>query len=271
MNIIKDYNFELPVLNNNGKVFEQYVKDNFDLSINRIERKLFHTFRVVNFCTLIGKQLGLDENLCYNIGLLHDYARFKQWTLHQSFNDKYFEHADEAVKMLFEEGDIKKFDIDEDDYFLINMAIKFHNKIKIDLNYIQSEYKKQNCKYSFKDILTYCKLIRDCDKLDIFNQIAKGEMTLNYLTDNGFNPAVLKSVKNHTSVNTSQIKTKLDRVLCFIAFLFDIYFPQTLNIMDLDRYFLAVDKHYGSLLNSDDRQILNKVIKEVKPSISVVA
>lgn len=266
MEIIKNYGSEIELLNKNAYIFANYVKENFDMDDLEIKGKYLHTFRVAKMCLEVGEKLGLDKKLAYNIGLLHDYARFVQWTKYHSFNDHLTtDHANESQKMLFENEEIKKFDIPKEDYNIISLAIKFHNKAQIDINYLKEIIKnsKEN-KFDLNQILLYCKLIRDCDKMDLFNRIGRGELEL-FSDKNGLTPCVLERIKNHTFVLTKEMNTKLDRVLSFIGFLFDINFPETLTQINFDNYFLALDEFYGKKMIKEDRKILLQTIEEVKP------
>lgn len=250
----------------NSKIFDNYVKSNFDMKASGIYRKYFHTYRVADVCHKVGKKIGLDEKLSYDVGLLHDYARFPQWKKFESFDDyKTFDHAEEGVRLLFEENGIKAFDIKEEDYLLIKLSIKFHNKFAIDENYIKEEIKKdKNNNHSFEEILTYCKLSRDGDKMDLFNMISQGDMSV-HLNKDGYTPSIMKSIKKHNLVVVKDMRTKLDRLFCFIAFLFDINFPQSLEEIDIENYFNSIKEKYMHILNEEDKQILLNVMEEVLP------
>ena len=57
--------------------------ENYDIEETAIKRKYYHSLRVMDLSILIAKYLGLnnkDITLASFIGLLHDYARFEQWT-----------------------------------------------------------------------------------------------------------------------------------------------------------------------------------------------
>ena len=69
--------------------FNKYVS-NFDMNINKINRKYYHTYRVVGYMEKLAKSIKLnesDEYLAKVCGLLHDIARFRQATEFQTFND----------------------------------------------------------------------------------------------------------------------------------------------------------------------------------------
>ena len=67
------------------------------------------------------------------MGLLHDIARFEQYTRFQTFSDlKSIDHGDYGVEILKQNNYIRKF-IDTDEYDnIIFKAIKNHNIFKIE-------------------------------------------------------------------------------------------------------------------------------------------
>jgi len=268
MEIIKNYNLDTFILDENGMIFDNFVKSNFNMEEHGINLKYYHTLRVAKMSKEVGKKVGLDENLCYLLGLLHDYARFYQWAEFKSFLDrKTFDHADRACHLLFEEGKIADFKVDKKDYLLLNMAIKFHNKFAIDEQYIKDQFSKDaDNTNSFETIINYCNLIRDTDKLDLFNLIGFGGLSIMFEKD-GYTTSCLESLKAHQLVKIEQMQTKLDRIFCFLAFLFDLNFKASLAEINLENYFSALREHYAVKLNEEDKNFLNEVILEVKAAL----
>lgn len=247
----------------NMAIFTEFAT-HYDLNDEEILGKYVHTFRVAQMCIEIAKKRGLDVHTAYVIGLLHDYARFDQWTNYRTFKDyESVDHGDEAVKKLFGKGDIEKFDVNPEDYAIVYHAIKFHNKAEIDQEYIKSSIKDSKNKHSFDEIMEYCKLIRDSDKMDLFNRIGYGNLKMHTDKD-GVTPAVLNRIKNHQYVIVSEMKTKLDRVLSFIGFLHDLNFKESVEQLNLDAYFNAIRNHYGIQLTKEDNKILEAVIKDTQ-------
>lgn len=136
--------------------FLNYTK-NYDLSNENIKRKQDHSLRVMQISENIAKSLNLTEEeviLAMLIGLLHDIARFEQYTQYQTFNDSIsFDHGDYALKIL--EKDIRKY-IDTNEFDeIIKKSIKNHNKLYIEEGLSDKEK-------------LFAKIIRDADKLDIY-------------------------------------------------------------------------------------------------------
>ena len=138
--------------------FNTYVK-NYDMDNVNINRKVFHSHRVKQIAEEIAKSLNLSEEeikLAKLIGLLHDIARFEQYTRYQTFSDlKSIDHGDYGVEILKQNNFIRNF-IDTDEYdTIIFKAIKNHNKLKIEDGLTEKE-------------LLYSKIVKDADKLDIY-------------------------------------------------------------------------------------------------------
>ena len=100
------------------KEFKQYL-NSYDLADGMIKLKVRHTYGVVSLSEYIAKDLKLsdeDIELAKLIALLHDIARFEQAKEFGDYRDyKNVDHADLAVKILFEDNLIRSF-IEEDKY-----------------------------------------------------------------------------------------------------------------------------------------------------------
>ena len=81
-----------------------------------IERKIKHTFRVMDLCEEIAESLNLtkeDITLAKLCGLLHDIGRFEQWNRYKTFVDsKSVDHGDFGSKHLKEKNFIRRFNND---------------------------------------------------------------------------------------------------------------------------------------------------------------
>ena len=130
--------------------------ENYDLTNENIRRKQGHSIRVMNISKQIAVELNLSDDqiqIAALIGLLHDIARFEQYTQYQTYNDnRSFDHGDYGVEIL--NKDMRKY-IKTDKYDkLIKMAIKNHNKFEIEEGLNEEES-------------LFAKIIRDADKIDI--------------------------------------------------------------------------------------------------------
>ena len=194
-------------------VFTNHVED-YDMNERAIQKKYYHSFRVMDFCKEIAHNIDLNEEdtyLAMVIGLLHDYSRFEQWQKFKTYSDiSSVDHADLAIERLFEDSEIKNFNIREDYYEIISDAIKYHNK------------------YSYPENLAernklFCKIIRDADKLDIIyllglveDKVKEDEADISEnVKENFYNNKLIKRVKG---ISNS------DNVILKLAMIFDLNF-----------------------------------------------
>ena len=119
--------------------------EGFDLNNTNIKGKQSHSIRVMNISAKIAQSLGLNTNqveLATLIGLLHDLARFEQYTQFHTFKDlDSFDHGDYAIQIL--QNCMRKYiNIDKYDN-IIKTAIRNHNKFQIEEGLSQEEFTKQ--------------------------------------------------------------------------------------------------------------------------------
>ena len=255
--------------NKNIKAFDEYV-NGFDLSDKRIQMKVPHSKRVADIAEEIGASIFNNKEiieLCYTIGLLHDVGRFPQWTKYKTFNDhKSVDHANESCEMLFGETKlIKVFDVSEKWHKYIEMAIKYHNKLKIDVTELHAVVKEYNLDYVL--MLTLCKIIRDADKIDIFKIFMKKPAneieTSNDYTGDGYTPVIMEAFWEKKTCDFSFNKTLLDRAVGILALPYDLNFDISRNMFKIfaKDYCKAIATNYGSLLSKDDGATLEECSK----------
>ncbi len=205
--------------------FKQYVS-NYDLKNKKIKLKFEHSIRVMELSNKYAKKLNFTEKeirLATLIGLLHDYGRFEQLKLYDSFDDKKtIDHADFSVVQLFDKNEIKKYWDEESDYELIKFAIKNHNKLKI-----------ENCHN--EKYLKFAQLIRDTDKIDILNVYITEKFLNLQPTNEPITQKVKESFLKHQSINYEDIKNKNDRLLITLSFTFNIY--NKICYEELEKYY----------------------------------
>ena len=198
------------------KEFFNYT-ENYDTTNPNIHRKIYHSLRVMELCRKIAESLNLNKEQCdlaALIGLLHDISRFEQYRLYQSFSDINLDHGDNAIKILEDNNFIRKF-IETDKYDeIIKIAIKNHNKFKIQ-DGIDGDY------------LMYSKIIRDADKLDIFyeavNMFWKSDEEIKQIEDSYISEDYIEQIKLQKSIKKERKNRPiLDKVVFVITLIFDI-------------------------------------------------
>lgn len=213
--------------------FKRYVK-NYDVENPNIARKISHTYRTVEVAKKIAEDLKLDEEnvkLAELIALLHDIARFEQFKIYNTYSDlKSIDHGDLGVKILFEDGLIKSFVDDRKYDRIIYLAVKNHNKYKIQEGLNEEE-------------LLHCKIIRDADKTDIYvviiEDIEKGEKALtNYkeIAKQPISKKVIDEYRKHKQTIRANIKSDIDNHINTISFIYDYNYKTGLKIIKENKY-----------------------------------
>lgn len=206
--------------------------DGYDLSNDKIKLKKEHIFRTAKLCVGIARDLNLskdDVKLAEVIGLLHDIGRFEQIRVYNTFNDREsMDHAKLGIKVLIEDGFIDRLDIDKKYYRTIILAILNHNKNNIDSDMTD------------KDRL-FCKIIRDADKLDIFNIMCSDEFETCFWYDdfNYVNPSFMIILEYNLfhKLNYKYIKSNVDLIIKNYALIYDFNFRYSYRYM-LDKKYL---------------------------------
>ena len=206
------------------EVFSKYVNE-FDVKDPKIDLKIRHTFHVQNLSEYLAEKIGLNDEdfrLASLIGLLHDIGRFEQL----KENDSYFDfigwdHADYGIKLLFDDGMIRKF-VEEDIYDeIIRKAIYHHNKISLVEDGLTE-----------REIL-FAKIIRDSDKLDNYRVKVNDTFeaiigaTQEEVENSTYTEKIFEDFKKEQLIVSKECKTIIDFWLSFLAFTFDLNFKES--------------------------------------------
>lgn len=239
------------------EAFDNYVKK-FDFKVDGIEYKYYHSYRVQKYSEMISDMLLLsakDKKLASDIGLLHDIGRFHQLEVYNSYSDKEFDHADYGAKILFEDNMISDYDINRCDYDIVKKAIRNHNKYLIEDGLNERE-------------LFFAKLVRDADKIDILNAFSSIRVLEINECDEPISESVREEFFNNITVRNKNIKNKNDKVICMLAFIFDINFEVSYKIIkeeDFINKFYDAIKHKSIFKEYFDyaNKYLDEVLKNV--------
>lgn len=220
------------------EVFQNYV-DNYNNDDGKIKLKIDHTYRVSKICEEIAKRLGLNNEdiyLAYLTGLLHDIGRFEQIKRFNTFVDaKSVNHAKLGVEILFKENKIRDFIEDRSEDELIEKVIGNHNVYELPADLSDRE-------------MLFAKILRDADKIDIFrvNVVDPAIDVYGYsekeLKETVVSEEVLESFKRNETVPRRFEKTPADGVVSHIAFVFGIYFDESISIVKEQGYLLELSK-----------------------------
>lgn len=223
-------------------VFKEYIK-NYNPEVKKIKMKITHIERV----SRIAKKLAEDLNLCQEdielaelIGLLHDIGRFEQIRVYNTFLDRdSINHAEYGIKVLFEDGLIRKF-LEDDKYDkIIKLAILNHNKIEIQDGLSDREK-------------LHAKIIRDADKMDIFYALTiadKKEVWYKEdLSEEKISDETYKDFIENKLISYNKVKTGVDLLAIHFTYIFNLYFKQSIKIIYDNNY---LDKLYNRFSFND--------------------
>ena len=209
------------------KAREEFLKytEKFNLEDENIKRKQLHSLRVMGISKQIATKIGLTQeevDIATLIGLLHDIARFEQYTQFQTYSDiNSFDHGDYALEIL--NKDIRKY-IETDEYDdIIKKAIKNHNKLEIEKGLTEKEK-------------LFAKIIRDADKIDIFYEALNIFWidAIKIIENDKIDAYVEEQFNQLKQIKLGRIKYKknsINKIIIIIAFIFDINFKISFEIL----------------------------------------
>lgn len=236
--------------------FSEYVKP-YDITNEKIELKIKHTFRTVEVAKRIAEDLSLNEEqilLAQLIALLHDVGRFEQVRIYNTFKDRdSIDHANLGVKILFEDGIIRSFIEDTKYDDIIYKAVKNHNKFKIQDGLSQEE-------------LLQARIVRDADKTDILgmlvSDIEKNENILydyEELSKQIVTPQVMKKFEHYEQADRNYSKNEMDDYINMISFIFDYNFITGLKVILKNNYVERIMKPI--CICEDTKEQMEKIIE----------
>jgi len=218
--------------------FRHYVESFYssDAEFQRnIVLKEQHTLRVCDEIKDIGGSLDLNDKkmaLVEISALFHDIGRFEQFKRYRTFSDLRSEdHAHLGVKILESEAVLDSLDPVQRD--LIFRVISYHNKARV------PETEDVECVF-------FSKLLRDADKLDIWNIIIRyyddkevkhnGVITHELPDPPSVSDPVMVHVMTGEYVRFDDLKTLNDYKLMQMSWIYDINFPRTFQLIKKRHY-----------------------------------
>jgi putative nucleotidyltransferase with HDIG domain len=179
--------------------------------------KQSHSKATQQIALQLSQSMGWSQHDCgiaECIGLLHDVGRFPQFYYYKTFGDNESRnHAHWGVEVLQKEQVLSVFS--EEDQELINTAILHHNAFQIPPP-IQGR------------ILTFCRLIRDADKLDIYRIMSEEHYILDLPDTHDVNPLILDSIFKQKCVQYKHVTSLMDLKLLQLSWVYDFYFTESL-------------------------------------------
>jgi len=230
-----------------------------------IKMKEDHSRRVFGDMLYLADELHLAENqraLALAIGLLHDVGRFPQFKKYRTYNDpRSVNHCLLGIEVLQKEKVLTN--LSENERRLIETAIRYHGDKEMpeDLD---------------GDTLLFSKMIRDADKLDIYNVITGAYIQHRDDPDNfkleiefpdipEYTPVVLEAVLSGRLIDYKLLRTWNDMKLCVIGWVYDINFPAALVRIRQSRCLEAIFEFLPD--NEDTAEVRRKIFAYVDDRI----
>lgn len=212
--------------------FEDYTKrypsEDAEVEAN-LRYKKEHSLRVRDHMLTLGRDLQLDMNqmfLAEVIGLFHDVGRFEQYVKYHTFKDHLSEDHAKLGFLVLEREQILSGRVCELEKEIIHTAIRNHNQRVIHRNV-------------GVNMLVFCQLIRDADKLDILDQIInfyENPWRTPYFAvegnhkDERYSPEIIQGILSGKQISYTSVKTPVDIKLIRLSWLLDLTFPTALEI-----------------------------------------
>lgn len=238
--------------------FKNYIK-NYNPKDPKIALKITHIERVSCKAKELAENLNLsddDVKLAELIGLLHDIGRFEQIRIYNTFIDqKSVNHAEQGIKVLFEDNLIRKFVEEDECDNIIKKAILNHNKgfLNIDKDLNERE-------------LLHTKIIRDADKWDIFHVLNNENMGVLYgenINKQDINKEIYREFFEDKNINYKNINSGLDLAIAHFAYVYDFNYKFTLEKIKEEEVLTNLYSRFN-IDNTETREEFNNVYNYAK-------
>lgn len=222
--------------------FTQYVAGFYsssdDFLNSNIQLKECHTHRVCKEMRELAAALSMNECdslVAETIALLHDVGRFPQFKKYRTYKDQISEdHCLLALKVLSEQEVLAGVD---DDRAVIEKAIEFHGAKEIPAMDERAAH--------------FTKMIRDADKIDIFELLVENYRLLADDPDNfpweveypdtpECGPVIINAIINQELIDYRQLRTVNDAKLLQLGWVYDVYFDYSLKQIHDRGYLQAI-------------------------------
>lgn len=208
---------------------DEYINANIKL-------KEEHSGRVCTEMLYLADELRLTDNqrlLAETIAIFHDVGRFPQFLKYQTYSDtKSVNHCLLGLEVMQKENILGQ--LPDDERQIIETAIRYHGEKELPTNLTG-------------DTLLLSKMIRDADKLDIFNVVIKAYIQQRDDPDNfkleiempdepRFTPEVLDAILTGRRIDYKMLRTWNDMKLCILGWVYDVNFVATLSRLKQRRH-----------------------------------
>jgi hypothetical protein len=192
--------------------------------------KITHSLRVAENCKHIAIGIGLSGTLIYEatiMGLFHDIGRFRQLRDYGTFSDNQsLNHAELGASILESEDFLDGFG--SDTKAKIIKGVRLHNLRELPDSLSSDE-------------LVFAQIIRDADKLDIYDVLYVAwktgelerhpELMFGIPLEGLLDPMAVEQIKRKEIISYSNMKSLPDFFLTQLSWVYDINFPATYKII----------------------------------------
>lgn len=238
--------------------FKKYVK-NYDINDPKIQAKIAHIERTSRIARQIAESLELEKDdmeLAELIGLLHDIGRFEQIKQYHTFVDKNsINHGELGAKILFKNGEIRRFIEDNKYDEIIKTSILNHNR------------NKENVQFSSEKEELHSKIIRDADKTDILYILTFEEKEVAWekkdLSMDKISNEIYREFTNRETINYKKRETAADILVSHFAYIFDFNYKYGLQLIKEKGYLEQIYKRF-KFDNPETENRFNNIYKIAK-------
>ena len=212
--------------------FTDYVRSFYNATDeylnHNIQLKECHTHRVCKEMRELAAALGMgpqQAHMAETIALFHDVGRFPQFKRYRTYKDTISEnHCLLALKVLNEHEILTT--LTDGERAIIKQAIEYHGAKELPA--------------LDEPAMTYAKMIRDTDKIDIFELLVENYRILAYEPENfkwelefpdtpECNSEIINAIMHQQPIGYEKIKTINDAKLLQLGWAFDINFSHSLK------------------------------------------
>ncbi|WP_321516764.1 HD domain-containing protein [Marinifilum fragile] len=225
----------------------RFLSENDEIQLN-FDLKRSHSFNMVEIITELSLDCELDDDqllIAKTIALLHDVGRFEQLLKHETFSDNEQDnHIDLGIAILKSENVLEQ--LEEETVQIIFECIRFHE--------ISTLPKSIN-----ENALTFLKLLRDADRIDILNIFSKyyseckpgtnKRLEMELADKPEISKMVYKSVMDEKVISKKDILTLNEQKLHQMSWVYDLNFKRSFKVVSEKNY---LKKIYESLPKKDE-------------------
>ncbi len=181
-----------------------------------------HTKRVVETISELVAELEWEpsrQRIAAAAALLHDVGRFSQYSIYRTFNDaRSINHALLGTRILREEGVWESAGLSEPLVPKLERVILYHNVREVP-------------KKDAEEVLALAHLLRDADKLDIYQLIASEMMPPSKELKNVkiASNAIVQAILSGRMAHRRDMLTSLDQLLFRLSWVYNIQYAATLR------------------------------------------